>query len=157
MKAVFRRAACAAALLLCAMPGAAWADGYNQPAALGSNNVLWQQTSGSGTEAGEPLTANGDGVCGPSGPEVVKTRWYSFKGTGGPMLLTSVGSNFDTLIGFYNAPAPAHPRAKAASASRKKASRAASCARAASARRSARSATPPRSTTCASSARARRR
>ena len=107
MKAVFRRAACAAALLLCAMPGAAWADGYNQPAALGSNNVLWQQTSGSGTEAGEPLTANGDGVCGPSGPEVVKTRWYSFKGTGGPMLLTSVGSNFDTLIGFYNAPAPA--------------------------------------------------
>ena len=52
--------------------------------------------------------------------------------------------------------APAHPRAKAASA-RKKASRAASCARAASTRRSARSTKARRSAACARSARARRR
>ena len=68
------------------------------------------------------------------------------------------GATYTTDFGTgANAPAPAHPRAKAAAASRKKASRAASCARAASARRSARSAKPRRSTTCASSARARRR
>ncbi len=107
MKAVFRRAVSAAALLLCALPGAAWADGYNQPATLPSNNVLWTQANGTATEAGEPLTPTGDGICGTGGPEVVNTRWYSFKGTGGPMLLTSSGSQFDTLIGFYNGPAPA--------------------------------------------------
>ena len=52
--------------------------------------------------------------------------------------------------------APAHPRAKAA-ATRKKASRAASCARAASTRRSARAAKARRSTACSRTARARRR
>jgi hypothetical protein len=52
--------------------------------------------------------------------------------------------------------APAHPRAKIAS-TRKKASRAASCARAASTRHSARSTKARRSAACARSARARRR
>jgi hypothetical protein len=107
MNAVFRRAAGAAALLLCAMPGAAWADGYFSPTALPSNNVLWSQTSGAGTSINEPLTPPDNGTCDVDGPQVINTHWYSFKGTGGPMLLTSVGSDFDTLIGFYNAPAPA--------------------------------------------------
>jgi uncharacterized protein YkwD len=68
------------------------------------------------------------------------------------------GATYTTDFGAgAKTPAPAHPRARAAAASRKKASRATSCARAASARRSARSAKPPRSAACARSARARRR
>ena len=54
-------------------------------------------------------------------------------------------------------PAPAHARAKAAAATRKKASRAASCARAASTRRGARTTKAKRSSACARSARVRRR
>jgi uncharacterized protein YkwD len=67
------------------------------------------------------------------------------------------GATYTTDFGAGAAPAPAHARVKAAAASRKKASRAASCARAASARRSARSTKPRRSSACARSARARRR
>src|SRR4051794_14601968 len=67
------------------------------------------------------------------------------------------GATYTTDFGAGAAPAPAHARVKAAAASRKKASRAPSCARAASARRSARSTKPRRSSACARSARARRR
>ena len=67
------------------------------------------------------------------------------------------GATYTTDFGAGATPVPAHRRAKAASATRKKASRATSCARAASARRSARSAKPRRSTACARSARPRRR
>jgi uncharacterized protein YkwD len=67
------------------------------------------------------------------------------------------GATYTTDFGAGAAPAPAHPRVKAAAASRKKATRAASCARAAAARRSARSAKPRRSTSCSRTARARRR
>jgi uncharacterized protein YkwD len=68
------------------------------------------------------------------------------------------GATYTTDFGTGGrTPAPAHPRAKAAAASRKKASRAASCARAASVRRSTRAAKPRRSTACARSARVRRR
>ena len=63
----------------------------------------------------------------------------------------------DFGAGAGAAPVRAHPRAKAAAASRKKVSRAASCARAASAPRSARSAKPRRSTACSRTVRARRR
>src|SRR4051794_10783101 len=63
----------------------------------------------------------------------------------------------DFGAGAGAAPAPAHPRAKAALAGRKKASRAASCARPASGRRSARAAKPRRSTSCSRTVRARRR
>lgn len=108
MVAGFRQAvgATAAFACLCALPATALADGYNQPTAI-ANNIGFQQTSGAGVEANEPLTAMGDGVCGTAGPEVQSTRWYSFRGTGGPMYVTSSGSDFDTLIGFYNGPAPA--------------------------------------------------
>jgi uncharacterized protein YkwD len=67
------------------------------------------------------------------------------------------GATYTTDFGAGAAPAPSHPRAKAASATRKKAGRTASCARAASARRSARSAKPRRSTACSRTVRARRR
>jgi len=67
------------------------------------------------------------------------------------------GATYTTDFGAGATPAPAHPRVKAASAARKKAARAASCARAASARRSARSAKPRRSTACSRAMRARRR
>jgi hypothetical protein len=67
------------------------------------------------------------------------------------------GATYTTDFGAGAAPAPAHPRVKAASAARKKAARAASCARAASARRSTRSTKARRSPACAHSARARRR
>jgi uncharacterized protein YkwD len=67
------------------------------------------------------------------------------------------GATYTTDFGAgTTAPAPARPRVRAAAA-RKKASRAATCARAASARRSARSAKPRPSTACARSARVRRR
>jgi uncharacterized protein YkwD len=67
------------------------------------------------------------------------------------------GATYTTDFGAgASTPPPAHPRAKAA-ASRKKTSRAASCARAASTRRSARATKARRSTACARSARARRR
>jgi hypothetical protein len=67
------------------------------------------------------------------------------------------GATYTTDFGAGATPAPTHPRAKAAAASRRKASRAASCARAASARRSSRSTTPRRSPACSRPARARRR
>jgi uncharacterized protein YkwD len=66
------------------------------------------------------------------------------------------GATYTTDFGAGATPVPAHRRAKAASATRKKASRAASCARAASARRSTRS-TKARRSACARSARVRRR
>jgi uncharacterized protein YkwD len=69
----------------------------------------------------------------------------------------SWGATYTTDFGASaKAPAPAHPRAKAAS-SRKKATRAATCARAASSRRGARSAKLRGSTACSRAARARRR
>jgi uncharacterized protein YkwD len=67
------------------------------------------------------------------------------------------GATYTTDFGAGAASGPARPRAKAAAASRKKVSRAASCARAASARRSARSTKPRRSSACARSGRVRRR
>jgi uncharacterized protein YkwD len=69
----------------------------------------------------------------------------------------SWGATYTTDFGAgAKAPAPAHARVKA-KAVRKKAGRAATCARAASARRSARSAKPRPSTACARAARVRRR
>ena len=114
MLARFRQAvvATAAFACLCALPAAALADGYTQPVAI-ANNTLFTQTSGAGVETDEPLTAMGEGAC-PTGQtdpprlaEVANTRWYKFRGTGGPMYVTSAGSDFDTLIGFYHGPAPA--------------------------------------------------
>jgi uncharacterized protein YkwD len=67
------------------------------------------------------------------------------------------GATYTTDFGAGAAPARGHARVKAAAASRKKASRAASCARAASARRSARPTKPRRSSACARSGRLRRR
>ncbi len=67
------------------------------------------------------------------------------------------GATYTTDFAAGAAPTPAHPRAKAAAATRKKASRAASCARAASARRGARTTKAKRSSACARSARVRRR
>ena len=67
------------------------------------------------------------------------------------------GATYTTDFGAgANAPAPAYPRARAA-ATRKKAARAASCARASSTRRSARSTKPRRSSACSRMARIRRR
>jgi uncharacterized protein YkwD len=67
------------------------------------------------------------------------------------------GATYTTDFGAGAAPVPARPRAKAAAAGRKKARRAASCARAASARRSAHATKAKRSSACARSARLRRR
>jgi len=66
------------------------------------------------------------------------------------------GATYTTDFGAGATPAAAHPRVKAASATHKKAGRAASCARAASARRT-RSTKARRSVACARSARAHRR
>ena len=99
--------ATAAFALLCALPAAALANGYNRPVPIGNNTLFTQTTVGTSVEANEPLTTLGEGLCGTGGPEVESTRWYAFRGTGGPMYVTSSGSNFDTLIGFYNGPAPA--------------------------------------------------
>jgi hypothetical protein len=108
MFGVFRQvvATTAALVCLCALPAAALADGYNQPVTI-ANNTLFTQASGAGVEADEPLTAMGQSVCGTDGPEIQTTRWYSFRGTGGPMYMTSSGSDFDTVIGVYEGPAPA--------------------------------------------------
>jgi uncharacterized protein YkwD len=67
------------------------------------------------------------------------------------------GATYTTDFGAGAARIPAHPRAKAAATGRKKAIRAASCARAASARRGAHVTKAKRSSACARSARARRR
>ena len=67
------------------------------------------------------------------------------------------GATYTTDFGAGATPAPAHPRAKAAAASRKKARRTATCARAASTRRAARTTKAKRSSACARSARVRRR
>jgi uncharacterized protein YkwD len=66
------------------------------------------------------------------------------------------GATYTTDFGAGATPAPARPRVKAASATRKKAARAASCARAASVRHT-RSTKARRSAACARSARAHRR
>jgi uncharacterized protein YkwD len=67
------------------------------------------------------------------------------------------GATYTTDFGAGVARVPAHPRPKAAAAGRKKAIRAASCARAASARRGAHLTKARRSSACARSARVRRR
>jgi uncharacterized protein YkwD len=67
------------------------------------------------------------------------------------------GATYTTDFGAGAAPAPAHASAKAAAATRKKARRAASCARAASTRRGARTTKARRASACGRSARVRRR
>ena len=66
------------------------------------------------------------------------------------------GATYTTDFGAGAAPAPAHASAKAAAATRRKARRAASCARTASARRGARTAKAKRSSACGRSASVRR-
>lgn len=62
-------------------------------------------------ETGEPLTPNDPGGlgCGSSGAasstgvQSSGTLWWDFIGTGGPITVSSLGSNFDTVLGVYNA------------------------------------------------------
>ena len=103
-------AAAAAFACLCALPAAAFADGYNQPVAI-ANNTLFTQASGAGVEAGEPLTAMGDGSALPryraASPRLSPRAGTRSAGPAGRCSMTSSGSNFDTLIGVYEGPAPA--------------------------------------------------
>jgi hypothetical protein len=60
------------------------------------------------TEAGEPLTPTGSGVCiiGATERTMVRTTWYRVVGNGGTMSVDTAGSDFDTVIAVYNAPTP---------------------------------------------------
>src|SRR4051794_731774 len=61
-------------------------------------------------EAGEPLTPNDpgnlgcskDGTRSAAGVKSSNTVWWEFTGNGGPITVSTNGSNFDTVLAVYN-------------------------------------------------------
>jgi hypothetical protein len=68
-----------------------------------------RSNSGATIEAGERLTANDpggngcekDGAQGPGGVPMTHTMWWSFTGTGGPLTISTRGSEVDTVLAIY--------------------------------------------------------
>ena len=101
-----RRTAGLAAALLCLLPAAAWAsDDFNDPDPFGVNGLQIHSTVGSDIQTNEPLTTAGPGNCG--GRKITATTWWSFTGTGGPVIVSTEGSDFDTALSLYPGPPPA--------------------------------------------------
>jgi hypothetical protein len=104
----------AAVLVMLALPSVASAQTAPtlsdtwQGAVTAEPNVHYVQPDTSGfTATGEPHTAGsttnckaGDGT-GTATVEMEDTFWLKVEGTGGPITLSSVGSNFDTLVAVY--------------------------------------------------------
>jgi hypothetical protein len=86
-------------------------DNYaNRPTVLLGSNVAGSNVEAS-IESEEPLTVNDaaghqvctdDGTAGSIGTTIQNTVWWQFTGTGGPVTVSTNGSNFDTVLAVYD-------------------------------------------------------
>jgi hypothetical protein len=105
MFAVIRRAVGLAAALVCLLPAAAWAsDSFSTPSTFSRNGMIVTNTTGATVQQDEPYTALGGDFC--DGNEIKSTLWFEFRGTGGPMLVSTSGSEFDTIMAVYEGSPP---------------------------------------------------
>jgi len=78
------------------------ADNYgNGPALLFSVPGTVADNVGYSVQGGEPVAA----VAGCHSVPMTRTAWWRFTGTGQPIKLTTLASNFDTVLAVYDAPA----------------------------------------------------
>src|SRR6266487_2997373 len=79
------------ALALSASASATGPSNDNYPAPAFPVDTTWTQedTSGAGVQQGEPGSCNGH--------TLTHTVWYRITGTGGPILVTTDDSDFDTI------------------------------------------------------------
>ena len=103
MRFVARGAVVAAAVLLAAAPRAWAGDASGAPTPLASGLAASADTTGYGVEPGEPNTTEPFGQqCGsPWNVGVARTAWFSFQAAGGPVSLTTGGSDYDTAVFVY--------------------------------------------------------
>ncbi len=78
------------------------AEPFDRNGMIVTNNVV--AGGGEGVEVNEPYTALGGDFC--DGVEMKKTVWFKFTGNGGPMLLSTSGSEFDTVMAVYDGSPP---------------------------------------------------
>jgi hypothetical protein len=92
-----------------ASPAGAMADNdfYTQPQDVPLNRQTYSNNTGA-TAFGE-IFADGQTTYCPHGGtyHVSHTRWYRFTGTGGPMVVSTERSAFDTILSTFPAPTPA--------------------------------------------------
>lgn len=92
---------------------AAWAapvnDDISKSLPLQLGNADTRSNVGAGVEPGERLTANDpngfgcdrNGSAASGGIRMGATLWWEFTGNGGPVTVSSLGSNFDSLLAVY--------------------------------------------------------
>jgi len=89
----------------CVLPaGALASDNFGAANSFPRNGMVVTGNGGAGIEPDEPYTADGGDFC--DGREMTKTVWFKFTGTGGPMLLSTSGSEFDTVMAVYDGSPP---------------------------------------------------
>lgn len=110
MGSIFRNVA-AGALAICMLGVAGVApaeagvqDSYPVTERSTVNTVITGYTGSAGVQGGEP------GEC--SGNYLTQTVWTRFRGTGGPVLVDTGGSNFDTIAIVYTATGDGSPGTK---------------------------------------------
>jgi hypothetical protein len=93
----------AVAVLLLAAPAASANDASSAPTPLASGVAATADTRGFGIEAGEQNTAVPFAQqCGAGyNVGVARTDWYAVLGTGGPVTITTQGSDYDTAVFVY--------------------------------------------------------
>jgi len=97
-------------VLLAAPASALGSNDFTRPSAFDRNGMYVVSNVGADIQTGEPMTqldTSPDAFYCNGGGEVESTLWFSVTGTGGPLILTTSGSEFDTEIGVYEGAAPA--------------------------------------------------
>jgi hypothetical protein len=98
-----------AALMLAAPAAASAADDMNAPTPLPFNQSALGDSRTATIQGGEPMTDLSPNDFCPGTPDVAanRTLWWTFRGTGGPIRITTSGSLsfapdiFDTVLGVY--------------------------------------------------------
>jgi hypothetical protein len=90
-------------IVLAAPAGAQVPDHYQDAATIGLNGPqLSINTNGATVQSGEPITAgSGPGCEDPFGNRMRATIWLRFFGDGGPVTISTAGSDFNTLLASY--------------------------------------------------------
>ena len=107
MWACFRQVIATTTVLvgLCVLPaGALASDNFGAADPFARNGMYVIGNVGAGIEQNEPYTSLGGDFC--DGNEMKKTVWFKFTGTGGPMFLSTSGSEFDTVMAVYDGSPP---------------------------------------------------
>ena len=91
------------ALALLLVPPALASDTPSAPTPLSFGSPAYFDTSGYGIASGEQnTTAPFSHQCGaPYSVGVARTAWFTVQGTGGPITVTTAGSNYDTAMFVY--------------------------------------------------------